>query len=75
MNLTLPSILVIATTGAFLVLERLYPGRALPRVKCWYPRVLLVNGAQLLITLATARLWIELFGGVSLFHWRSGTFH
>lgn len=68
MNLTLPSILVIAATVVFLVLERLYPGRSLPRVKGWYPRVLLVNGAQLLITLATARLWIELFGGVSLFH-------
>ena len=68
MNLTLPSILVIAATVAFLVLERLFQGRPLPRVKGWYLRVLLVNGAQLLITLATARLWIELFGELSLLH-------
>ena len=68
MNLTLPSILVIAATVAFLVLERLFPGRPVPRVKGWYLRVRLVNGAQLLITLATARLWIELLGEFSLLH-------
>ena len=60
--MTLPSILVVVATLAFLVLERLFPGRPLPPSKGWYVRVLLVNGAQLLITLATARLWIELFG-------------
>jgi len=65
--MTLPSILVVVATLAFLVLERLFPGRPLPPSKGWYVRVLLVNGVQLLITLATARLWIELFG-VSLFH-------
>jgi sterol desaturase/sphingolipid hydroxylase (fatty acid hydroxylase superfamily) len=67
MNLTLPSVLVILATVVFLALERLCPGRPLPFVKGWYLRVLLVNGAQLLITLATARLWIELFGDLSLF--------
>jgi sterol desaturase/sphingolipid hydroxylase (fatty acid hydroxylase superfamily) len=67
MNLTLPSILVVISTLTFLVLERAFPGRVLPRVRGWYWRVLLVNGAQLLITLATARLWIEIFGTTSLF--------
>lgn len=66
--MTLPSILVIVSTLIFLVLERLFPGRALPHSKGWYIRVVLVNGGQLLITLATARIWIDLFGNVSLFH-------
>lgn len=68
MTLTLPSILVIVSTVIFLVLERLFPGRELPHSKGWYVRVLLVNAGQLLITLATARVWIELFGDISLFH-------
>ena len=70
--MTLPSILVVVVTAVFLLLERLFPGRALPKVKGWYWRALLVNFAQLGITLATARLWIRLFG-FSLFHlsaWR-----
>lgn len=68
MNPTLPSILVIVSTAIFLVLERLFPGRELPHSKGWYLRVLLINAGQLLITLATARIWIGLFGDVSLFH-------
>jgi hypothetical protein len=39
----------------------------LPHSKGWYTRAILVNLAQLLITLATARLWIEIFGDLSLF--------
>jgi sterol desaturase/sphingolipid hydroxylase (fatty acid hydroxylase superfamily) len=65
--MTLPSILVIGTTVIFLLWERLFPGRELPPSKGWYLRVVLVNGAQLLITLSTARVWIKLFD-VSLFH-------
>jgi sterol desaturase/sphingolipid hydroxylase (fatty acid hydroxylase superfamily) len=67
MNLTLPSILVVAATVVFLALERLRPGRPLPKVRGWYLRALLVNGAQLLTTLATARIWIEIFGTSSVF--------
>lgn len=67
MNLTLPSIFVVVATLTFLVFERVFPGRALPEVRGWYWRVLLVNGIQLLITLATTRLWIEIFGTMSLF--------
>ncbi len=65
--MTLPSILVVAVTILFLILERLFPGRELPRSKGWYFRALLINLAQLAITLATARLWIEIFDGWSLF--------
>jgi sterol desaturase/sphingolipid hydroxylase (fatty acid hydroxylase superfamily) len=66
--MTLPSILVIVATIVFLVLERIFPGRALPYSKGWYGRALLINLAQLLITLSTARIWIDLFGGFSFFH-------
>lgn len=64
--MTLPSVLVIVSTLIFLVWERANPGRSLPNSKGWYGRALLINLAQLGITLATARLWIELFD-VSIF--------
>ena len=59
--------MVIVATILFLILERVFPGRELPNSKGWYRRALLVNLAQLLIILATARLWIHIFGDVSLF--------
>ena len=68
--MTLPSMLVVLATLLFLVLERLFPGRELPKAKGWYLRALLVNLVQLGITLATARLWIRLFD-VSVFRLRS----
>ena len=68
--MTLPSVLLVAVTVFFLVLERLVPGRELPASKGWYARALLVNGTQLLITLATAHVWIQLFGDVSIFRLR-----
>lgn len=64
--MTLPSIMVVAATVLFLVLERCFPGRELPHSRGWYARALLLNLAQLGITLATARLWFELFGAASL---------
>lgn len=65
-SISLPTILVTVSTLVFLALERLFPGRDLPHSKGWYTRAILVNLAQLCITLATAKLWIEVFGGVSL---------
>ena len=65
--MTLPSILVLVATVIFLVLERMFPGRELPKARGWYWRALLVNFAQLTITLVTARVWIQLFD-VSVFH-------
>src|SRR5256885_7265641 len=59
---TLPTALVMVSTLIFLVLERIFPGRELPHSKGWYLRAILVNLAQLLITLATAPFWGELFG-------------
>ncbi|MCW2798487.1 sterol desaturase family protein [Nocardioides sp.] len=65
--MALPSILIVAVTILFLVLERLFPGRALPQSQGWYWRVLFINFVQLAITLSTMRLWIELFGSMSVF--------
>lgn len=66
-SVTLPTLLTVASTVIFLIAERLFPGRELPISKGWYSRAILVNFAQLIITLATARLWIELFGDTSIF--------
>jgi sterol desaturase/sphingolipid hydroxylase (fatty acid hydroxylase superfamily) len=66
-SVTLPTILVIVSTVIFFALERVFLGRALPYAKGWYTRAILVNLAQLVITLATVRLWIEIFGDFSLF--------
>jgi sterol desaturase/sphingolipid hydroxylase (fatty acid hydroxylase superfamily) len=65
---TLLTVLMIIATVIFLVLERLFPGRELPDSKAWYTRAIFVNLAQLGITLATARLWIQVFGDLSIFH-------
>jgi sterol desaturase/sphingolipid hydroxylase (fatty acid hydroxylase superfamily) len=67
-NLTTPSICLIIATIFFLLWERLFPGRQLPKVKGWYRRALAVNLGQLAITLGTARLLIKLFGEHSLLH-------
>jgi sterol desaturase/sphingolipid hydroxylase (fatty acid hydroxylase superfamily) len=69
--MTLPSILIIIVTAIFLILERVFPGRQLPHSKGWYGRALLINLAQLGITLATARLWVEVFGGWSILKFAS----
>ena len=63
---SLPTALLIASTVIFLVLERIVPGRELPNSKGWYTRAILVTLAQLVITVATARLWVNIFGDVSL---------
>jgi len=39
-SMTLPSVLVVLATIIFLVLERMFPGRDLPKAKGWYWRAL-----------------------------------
>ncbi|HSS66010.1 MAG TPA: sterol desaturase family protein [Gammaproteobacteria bacterium] len=73
--MTLPTLLIICSTIAFLLLERIFPGRNLPHAPGWYARALMINLAQLGITLATGQMWLELLGRVSLFElgsWSSG---
>jgi sterol desaturase/sphingolipid hydroxylase (fatty acid hydroxylase superfamily) len=65
---SLPTLLMGVSTIAFLILERVHPGRELPHSRGWYLRAVLINLTQLGITLATARLWIKIFGAHSLLH-------
>jgi sterol desaturase/sphingolipid hydroxylase (fatty acid hydroxylase superfamily) len=65
--MTWPAALLILTTAAFLCVERISPGRALPHVPGWYFRALLINAVQLGITLSLARTWIGIFGAGSIF--------
>jgi sterol desaturase/sphingolipid hydroxylase (fatty acid hydroxylase superfamily) len=72
--MTLPTIITIFATIFFLLFERIKPGRVLPKIKNWYYMALIINVIQLIITLITARLWIEIFGEISLFkirNWQS----
>jgi len=57
-----------ASMMAFFVLERLKPGRELPKSKGWYPRTLAINLVQLGITLGLGRMWYDIYGSDSLFH-------
>lgn len=65
--MTVPTLLTIAATIAFLALERLRPGRGLPHAAGWYGRALFLNAVQLGITLLTGRLWAGLWGHAALF--------
>ena len=67
-DLALPTLAMMAVATAFLVLERIAPGRALPHARGWYGRAILINLVQVAITFATNSLWLDLLSGVSLFH-------
>ncbi|MFZ0102424.1 MAG: hypothetical protein WAL49_09060 [Pseudolabrys sp.] len=45
MTFALPTICTMLVAAAFLLLERLAPGRELPRAPGWYARAVLINGA------------------------------
>ncbi|MFO0761478.1 MAG: sterol desaturase family protein [Byssovorax sp.] len=56
----------VASTLFFLVLERVRPGRPLPRVSGWYARALAINLCQLVITLGLNRVYNRHLSGDSL---------
>ncbi len=69
----LPSILLFILIAAFLILERIRPGRILPDSPSWYYRILLINLVQAGISFSTNTLWVKIFGPhallkLSLFH-------
>jgi sterol desaturase/sphingolipid hydroxylase (fatty acid hydroxylase superfamily) len=64
--ITLPTVLTILSTIVFLFIERLWPGRDLPKVRGWYVRAILINLVQLTITVGLARLWREVYGHASV---------
>jgi sterol desaturase/sphingolipid hydroxylase (fatty acid hydroxylase superfamily) len=63
-----PTLATAASTTAFLAIERLWPGRELPRARGWYARALALNLAQMALTLATRGVWVVLLGGRSVLH-------
>jgi hypothetical protein len=68
MPFALPTICTMLVAVAFLVLERLAPGRELPHAPGWYARAVVINATQALITFGTNRLWVNLLSGASLFN-------
>ena len=63
----LPTVLLVASTLAFLAWERIAPGRDLPKVNGWYSRAIAINLVQLALTILAGAWWAETFGGASLF--------
>ena len=59
--------IVVALGLAAVAIERIKPGRGLPKVPGWLPRVIAFNAAQLGIVLLGGYTWDKWFGGVSLF--------
>jgi hypothetical protein len=55
MTFALPTICTMLVAAAFLLLERLSPGRELPHASGWYAGAVLINGAQAVITFGTNR--------------------
>ena len=66
-TLALTSLVIALAAAAFLVLERVAPGRELPNAPGWYGRALIITMFQVGITFATNKLWSNLFGSASLF--------
>lgn len=66
-NITLPTLMTVGIAIIFLLLERIKPGRELPRSKGWYARALSINVAQLIITLGLGHWWQQIYGSYSLF--------
>ncbi len=59
--------LLILIAGLMVVIERLWPGQALPTVRLWWLRIVLVNLAQLGIVIAAGLSWDRWLASVSLF--------
>jgi sterol desaturase/sphingolipid hydroxylase (fatty acid hydroxylase superfamily) len=53
--------------AGFFVLERAFPGWALPRVRTWPLRVIAINAAQLAVVLAGGYTWERWFRHASIF--------
>jgi sterol desaturase/sphingolipid hydroxylase (fatty acid hydroxylase superfamily) len=62
----LVAIILLIAVG-FLIVERLWPANALPRVRAWYPRVFLINAIQGGIVILAGLSWDVWLGRVSVF--------
>lgn len=61
-------LLIFAFAVAFLILERVFPGRQLPASPGWYLRAALLNAAQLGVVLVAGLTWNQWLQGPSLLH-------
>lgn len=59
--------LIFAIGAGCIVAERLWPAMDLPRVRAWWPRVLLINAIQLGITTVAGHTWSRWFNEISFF--------
>ena len=59
-------LIVLVIAGGFIVVERLWPANDLPRVRAWYPRVLLVNAVQGGMVVLSGLTWDRWFAHMSL---------
>lgn len=59
--------ILLALAPGFILVEKLWPAMDLPRVRAWWPRVILVNLLHLGCTLLAGHLWTHFLGGVSFF--------
>lgn len=64
-------LVLIAIAIGFFVVERLWPANALPRVRAWWPRVILINAIQVSIILLAGLTWDVWLRSASLFDLRS----
>lgn len=66
-------LLLLGIALGFFIVERLWPAMALPKVRAWWPRVIVVNAVQLAIILVAGLTWDRWFYGFSFFrlrdHW------
>lgn len=64
-------LLIFAIAAACIAVERFWPAMELPRVRAWWPRVVLVNATQLGITIVVGEAWNRWFAEYSLLQLRN----
>ena len=67
MTTAAPMLTIIFASAAFMILERVAPGRELPNSPGWYGRAVIITLFQIIATLATGKLWAWLSDRASLF--------
>ncbi len=60
-------IILAMVAGLMVLIERLWPGQALPQVRGWWLRIVLVNLAQLGVVIAAGLTWDRWLGRASVF--------
>jgi sterol desaturase/sphingolipid hydroxylase (fatty acid hydroxylase superfamily) len=58
--------LLVGIAAGFFLVERLWPANALPKVRAWWPRIILVNAIQVGIILLAGVTWDVWFQGGAL---------